>query len=153
MTEELQEVTLIRQRAFRVSEERKGPYLRYLIKSHDMHQVLVFTTSIHSADHVADKLVKKGIDARATHGKKSHHARQQALADFKAGKLRVLATPPLRAACSSSSTGRRTRRAPPPRPQCIPCPTPSVPTFWRRERISAIFGSCLGTQATSQPNL
>ena len=92
VTEEPQEVTLIRQRAFRVSEERKGPYLRYLIKSHDMHQVLVFTSSIHSADHVADKLVKNGIDARATHGKKSHHARQQALADFKAGKLRVLVT-------------------------------------------------------------
>ena len=92
LTEEPQEVTLIRQRAFRVSEERKGPYLRYLIKSHDMHQVLVFTSSTHSADHVAEKLVKNGIDARATHSRKSHHARQQALADFKAGKLRVLVT-------------------------------------------------------------
>jgi ATP-dependent RNA helicase RhlE len=92
VTEEPQEVTLIRQRAFRVPEERKGPYLRYLIKRHDMQQVLVFTSSTHSADHVAEKLVKNGIDARATHSKKSHHARQEALADFKAGKLRVLVT-------------------------------------------------------------
>jgi ATP-dependent RNA helicase RhlE len=87
-----QEVTLIQQRAFRVSPERKGPYLRYLIKSRDMQQVLVFTASSHSADHVADKLRKHGIDARATHGKKSNHARQETLANFKAGKLRVLVT-------------------------------------------------------------
>ena len=87
-----QEVTLIQQRAFRVSPERKGPYLRYLIKSRDMQQVLVFTASSHSADHVADKLRKHGIDARATHGKKSSHARQETLANFKAGKLRVLVT-------------------------------------------------------------
>ena len=89
---ESQEVTLIQQRAFRVSPERKGPYLRYLIKSRDMQQVLVFTASSHSADHVADKLRKHGIDARATHGKKSNHARQETLANFKAGKLRVLVT-------------------------------------------------------------
>lgn len=87
-----QEVTLIKQRAFRVAPERKGPFLRYLITSMDMQQVLVFTASGHSADHVADKLKKNGIDARATHGRKSHHARQQALADLKAGRLRVLVT-------------------------------------------------------------
>lgn len=87
-----QEVTLIKQHAFRISPERKGPLLRYLINSMDMQQVLVFTASSYSADHVADKLKKHGIDARATHGKKSHHARQQALADLKAGRLRVLVT-------------------------------------------------------------
>lgn len=87
-----QDVTLIKQRAFRISPERKGPLLRYLINSMAMQQVLVFTASGHSADHVADKLRKNDIDARATHGKKSHHARQQALADLKAGRLRVLVT-------------------------------------------------------------
>ncbi len=83
---------MIKQRAFRVEKERKGPYLRYLIRSMDMQQVLIFTASSHSADHVADKLEKNGIEAKATHGKKSNHARQQALADFKAGKIRVLVT-------------------------------------------------------------
>lgn len=92
VTAEPQEVVLIKQRAFRVSEERKGPYLRYLIKSMDMRQVLVFTASGHSADHVAEKLNRNGIDAASTHGKKSNHARQQALADFKAGKISVLVT-------------------------------------------------------------
>ena len=87
-----QEVTLIQQRAFRVANERKGPFLRYLIQSRDMQRVLIFTASSHSADHVADKLKKNGIDAKATHGKKSNHARQQALTEFRTGKLRVLVT-------------------------------------------------------------
>lgn len=87
-----QEITLIEQRAFRIAPERKGPLLRYLIHTMDMAQVLVFTATSHGADHVADKLRKHGIDARATHGKKSHHARQQALTDLKAGRLRVLVT-------------------------------------------------------------
>jgi ATP-dependent RNA helicase RhlE len=90
MTDEPQEVQLIEQRAFRVEPERKGPFLRYLIRSMDMHQVLVFTSSSHSADHVADKLSKHGIEAEAVHGKKSNHARLGTLARFKAGKLRVL---------------------------------------------------------------
>jgi ATP-dependent RNA helicase RhlE len=90
VTPEPQEVVLIQQRAFRVAEERKGPFLRYLIRSMDMRQVLVFTASTHAADHVAEKLRRNGIEAESTHGKKSNHARQQALADFKSGKLRVL---------------------------------------------------------------
>lgn len=90
LTEEPQEVTLIQQRAFRVPAEQKGPFLRYLIRSMDMQQVLVFTSSGHSADHVAEKLNKHGIDAASTHGKKSNHARQKALVDFKNGKIRVL---------------------------------------------------------------
>ena len=90
VVDEPQEVQLIQQRAFRVSPERKGPFLRYLIQSMDMQQVLVFASSGHSADHVADKLLKHGIEAEAIHGKKSNHARQSALARFKAGKLRVL---------------------------------------------------------------
>lgn len=87
---EPQEVTLIKQRAFRVTQDRKGPFLRYLIKSMDMQQVLVFCSSIHSADHVAEKLNRNGINAASTHGKKSNQARQNALAAFKAGELRVL---------------------------------------------------------------
>jgi ATP-dependent RNA helicase RhlE len=90
VVDEPQEVQLIQQRAFRVSPERKGPFLRYLIQSMDMQQVLVFASSGHSADHVADKLVKHGIEAEAIHGKKSNHARQDLLRRFKAGKLRVL---------------------------------------------------------------
>ena len=90
VTDEPQEVLLIRQRAFRVAPERKGPFLRYLIRSMDMQQVLVFTSTSQAADHVADKLSKHGLEAEAVHGKKSNHARQSTLSRFKAGKLRVL---------------------------------------------------------------
>jgi ATP-dependent RNA helicase RhlE len=80
----------IRQLAFTISEEKKGPLLRHLIRSENMNQVLIFTASAYKAEHVADKLHKNGIDARSIHGKKSQHARTKALEAFKAGKLRVL---------------------------------------------------------------
>ena len=80
----------IRQLAYKISEEKKGPLLRYLIKNEDMKQVLIFTASAYKSEHVADKLHKNGIDARSIHGKKSQHSRKKALEAFKAGKLRVL---------------------------------------------------------------
>lgn len=80
----------IQQLAYTISEEKKGPLLRYLIKNENMKQVLIFTASAYKAEHVADKLYKNGIDARSIHGKKSQHARTKALEAFKAGKLRVL---------------------------------------------------------------
>ena len=80
----------IRQLAYTIAEEKKGPLLRHLIKSENMQQVLVFTASTYKSEHVADKLHKNGIDARSIHGKKSQHARTKALEAFKAGKLRVL---------------------------------------------------------------
>src|SRR5690606_29932304 len=81
---------LIQQSAYHVSEERKGPLLRYLIKEKDMNQVLVFTSSTYKADHVADKLRKNGIDAQSIHSKKSQGARTDALKKFKSGELPVL---------------------------------------------------------------
>ncbi len=83
-------IELIKQHAFQVSEERKGPFLRYLIKSRGIKQALVFTSSIYKADLVSEKLRKNGIFALATHGKKSNEARINALKDFKEGKLKVL---------------------------------------------------------------
>lgn len=73
-----------------VSDDRKGPLLRHIIREQDMHQVLIFTSSRHQADKVAMKLNKNGIDAESIHGKKSQGARTQALRNFKARQLRVL---------------------------------------------------------------
>jgi len=83
-------IELINQIAYWVSEEKKGPLLRYLIKDGELKQVLVFTASTYKADNVADKLRKNGIDASAIHSKKSQTARLESLARFKAGTLRVL---------------------------------------------------------------
>lgn len=81
---------LIKQLGYFVTEENKGPLLRYLIKSKELKQVLVFASSTYKADNVADKLRKNGINAGAIHSKKSQKARTDVLAKFKAGNLTVL---------------------------------------------------------------
>lgn len=80
----------IDQKAYRVSPENKGPFLRQLINSGDWSQILVFASSIRTADNVVGKLCKNGIEAIAFHGDKSQGARTEALARFKSGKTRVL---------------------------------------------------------------
>ena len=80
----------IHQEAYRVSPETKGPFLRQLIQSGDWQQILVFASSIRTADNMVVKLNKNGINAVAFHGDKSQGARTEALAKFKSGKTRVL---------------------------------------------------------------
>ncbi|MBT4401217.1 MAG: DEAD/DEAH box helicase [Bacteroidetes bacterium] len=86
------DIELIKQSAYMVSEDKKGPLLRYLINHNNLQQVLVFTSSIFKAESVVNKLVKNGIDAEAIHGKRSQHARTEVLRQFKNGKLRVMVT-------------------------------------------------------------
>ncbi|NDK56361.1 DEAD/DEAH box helicase [Pontibacter fetidus] len=81
---------LIDQVAYQVAAEKKGPFLRYLINHENMQQVLVFASSIRTADNIVGKLKKNGIEAAALHGDKSQGARTEALKQFKAGKVRVL---------------------------------------------------------------
>lgn len=83
-------IDLISQLGYFVSEEKKGPLLRYLIKTNDLRQVLVFASSTFNCDKITDKLQKNGINAMAIHSKKSQQARTKALENFKEGKLRVL---------------------------------------------------------------
>lgn len=86
------EAESINQTAYLVTNERKGPLLRYLIKSQNMPQVLIFTSSTHRADLVSGKLHKNGISARAIHSKKSQGNRKDSLSSFKAGNLQALVT-------------------------------------------------------------
>ena len=90
--EETTEVDTINQVAYFVSNEKKGPLLRHLIRSNNMQQVLVFTSSTHRADLVSGKLHKNGISSRAIHSKKSQGNRTDSLNSFKAGNLQVLVT-------------------------------------------------------------
>ncbi|WP_018343920.1 DEAD/DEAH box helicase [Cytophaga aurantiaca] len=87
---EEQNIDLIQQVAYAVEDERKGPLLRYLIKEQKMNQVLVFTSSVHRADAVVEKLKANNILAAALHSKKSQGARSDALYHFKSGKIHVL---------------------------------------------------------------
>ncbi|TKC09419.1 DEAD/DEAH box helicase [Pedobacter frigoris] len=87
---EEESLDLIKQVAYLVSTEKKGPYLRHLIEHHQMEQVLIFASSVHQVDAIVHKLLKHKIDARAIHSKKSQGSRTESLAHFKSGKLRVL---------------------------------------------------------------
>jgi ATP-dependent RNA helicase RhlE len=87
---EMDEIDLIHQLAYLVSEEKKGPLLRYLIKHGDLKQVLVFASSTIKADGIVNKLLKNKIHAASVHSKLSQQTRRDTLRQFKAGELRVL---------------------------------------------------------------
>jgi len=87
---EAENLDLIKQVAYKVSEERKGPLLRYIIKNQKFEQVLVFASSGVKAEKIASKLVKNGITAKPIHGKLSQGARTTALKRFISKDLPVL---------------------------------------------------------------
>jgi ATP-dependent RNA helicase RhlE len=89
-SEEDETIELIKQTAYMIKPEEKGPFLRFLIKSKQMSKVLVFTSSIRTADNVCLKLSKNGIAAKAIHSKKTQPQRNQAMQDFKLGVINVL---------------------------------------------------------------
>ena len=83
-------VEAIEQSVYFVDKNNKTKLLAYLIRELDVKNALVFTRTKHGANKVARDLAKAGITAAAIHGNKSQTARQQALADFKAGKIQCL---------------------------------------------------------------
>ena len=83
-------VQTVSQHAVHVDKNQKSDMLAYLIGKGDWRQTLVFTRTKHAANRLAEKLAKWGITTAALHGNKSQNARTKALADFKAGTVRVL---------------------------------------------------------------
>lgn len=84
------EVELIQQLAYSVSEEKKGPFLRHLIKEREGKQILIFASSAAMVDRVVNKLTKNGILARPIHSKLGQFDRRESLAEFKAGSIPIL---------------------------------------------------------------
>ena len=83
-------VEIIDQKLYYVDRGNKTRLLAHLIRELDVKNALVFTRTKHGANKVARDLAKAGITAAAIHGNKSQTARQQALADFKAGRVQAL---------------------------------------------------------------
>ncbi len=81
---------LVAQRVHPVDKSRKTALIAHLVKEGDWKQVLVFTRTKHGANRLSDQLAREGISTAAIHGNKSQNARTKALADFKAGDIRVL---------------------------------------------------------------
>ncbi|MGL5482377.1 MAG: DEAD/DEAH box helicase, partial [Aeromonas veronii] len=83
-------VNEIEERLYLVNKSSKVPALISLLKEQAWPQVLVFISARDDADGVARKLAKAGIAVAALHGEKEQAVREQALGDFKEGKIRVL---------------------------------------------------------------
>jgi ATP-dependent RNA helicase RhlE len=73
-----------------VSQNDKPALLRAVLQDSEIDRVLVFTRTKHGADRVVTQLGRSGILAAAIHGNKSQNQRERALAEFKAGRNRVL---------------------------------------------------------------
>lgn len=80
----------IEQSVYFIPKQKKQSLLVHLLNEKNMGRTLVFTRTKHGADRIARELKKAHIQADAIHGNKSQSARQNALTNFKRGKLKVL---------------------------------------------------------------
>ncbi len=83
-------VEAIEQAVYFVEKKKKKHLLLHLLRTDDITSALVFTRTKHGANRVARDLSRAGVEAAAIHGNKSQTARQNALNNFKGGKIRVL---------------------------------------------------------------
>ncbi|WP_115552746.1 DEAD/DEAH box helicase [Xanthomonas arboricola] len=80
----------IEQRAIAVDAGQRTQLLRHLLAEHGWSHVLVFVASRHTADKVAEKLTKTGINAQPLHGELSQGRRERTLYAFKQHEVQVL---------------------------------------------------------------
>ncbi len=83
-------VEAITQSLYFVDKANKPKLLAHLVRKLKIKNALVFSRTKHGANKIAQALQKEGITSAAIHGNKSQTARQQALSDFKSGKLQCL---------------------------------------------------------------
>ena len=80
----------IQQYIYYTNKSNKKDLLIHVLQDKRINQVLVFSRTKHGADRITRNLTKKKIKASAIHGDKAQNQRQKALAQFKAGDVRVL---------------------------------------------------------------
>lgn len=80
----------IKQSVCFVDKNNKPKLLVDFLKLGEINSALVFTRTKHGADKLVKELAKSNILSKAIHGNKSQGARQNALLEFKSGKIKVL---------------------------------------------------------------
>ena len=80
----------IQQYLYYTNKSSKKELLIHILQDSNIDQVLLFSRTKHGADRIARNLAKKKVSAAAIHGDKAQNQRQKALAQFKAGNVRVL---------------------------------------------------------------
>lgn len=81
---------MITQSLYFVTKKDKTNLLIDLLVNPKLTSVLIFTRTKHGANKLVKELLSYGVKADAIHGNKSQNNRQQALLNFKNGKIRVL---------------------------------------------------------------
>jgi superfamily II DNA/RNA helicase len=82
--------TTVTQAMVRVAPDDKRQALRFLIKSEDVKNALIFCNRKREVASLHKSLVQHGLDAGALHGDMAQSARTETLARFKAEELRLL---------------------------------------------------------------
>lgn len=80
----------IQQSIYYVDRSNKKDLLKFILEDKSIKTALIFAKTKHGANKLSAELVKAGISSDAIHGNKSQNARQNALSNFKAGKIRTL---------------------------------------------------------------
>lgn len=80
----------IKQAVYFTDKKNKKDLLKHLLKDNSVQSALIFSRTKHGADKIVKDLQGAGFKALAIHGNKSQPARQNALKDFKSGKIRAL---------------------------------------------------------------
>jgi ATP-dependent RNA helicase RhlE len=83
-------VEKIAQSVFFVNKKDKRALLEHILGDQGIRRALVFTRTKHGANKLVQQLGRSRIEAEAIHSNKSQSARERALANFKAGRTRVL---------------------------------------------------------------
>jgi ATP-dependent RNA helicase RhlE len=83
-------IEVIDQIVYVVEMKEKQPLLKALLQNKAITRALVFTRTKHGANKLCEGLMRGGISAAAIHGNKSQNRRQEALAGFQTGAVRIL---------------------------------------------------------------
>jgi ATP-dependent RNA helicase RhlE len=73
-----------------VDQTRKGELLLALLRKSGNGQILVFTRTKHRAKKLAEQLIKAGLPATSLQGNLSQNRRQEAMDNFRSGRVKVL---------------------------------------------------------------
>ncbi|HJP57610.1 MAG TPA: DEAD/DEAH box helicase [Gemmatimonadales bacterium] len=80
----------ITQAVYPVPQDLKSHLLLELLRRDEVHDAIVFTRTKHRSNRLAEFLDRNGIANARIHGNRSQAQRTEALAGFKAGRVRVL---------------------------------------------------------------
>ncbi|NXP73247.1 DDX43 helicase, partial [Ramphastos sulfuratus] len=90
-TLDLAAVNTVEQKVFVVPEEQKRAMMEYFIDSmKPEHKVIIFVDRKVTADDLSSNFALQGIPVQTLHGNMEQYDREQALDDFKKGKVKIL---------------------------------------------------------------